>query len=282
MKKIFDFCKSNLSEILFALVSMFTLFIAAYSALVFNDVMAAFGIVFAVALQVFINTAVQKFVLSKPASQPCSAVWIVYFATLTLLLVGSFCFNRNLAILLGNIAVLIVAWLVWQFNIALQKANQEINQLLLKALEENSSLGNNFDILCLINNEKFRVPFEQRHIGIPIGVFPFADSADYIELTEYPNKKHIDKDVDEKRLLDVNFCERLVNFKCRLNMCLRALNSPIIEGIYLADNSYMHGCGWTVAFYADKDYIGSDYYGGSQPAKLRYMGTFEGKCQYLK
>lgn len=136
------------------------------------------------------------------------------------------------------------------------------------------SSSDEFDLLCLINSQKKRVPFSQRE-GVLLAVFPFQDEPEYIELDETDNKKHTDKDVDEKRLLDREFCDRVYAIKDRLNVCLKALNKPLLEGAYLAESSYMHGCGWIVGFDDNKfKTLSSDYYGGNTPAKLRYMGRF--------
>ena len=133
-----------------------------------------------------------------------------------------------------------------------------------------------FDVLCEVDGQKVRLPFSKRYSGNPIGIFPFKDEPDYLELAEVENKKHTDKDVDESRLLDEHFCcARVSKVADRLNLYLKAMNVPVLEGSYLADNkSYMQGCGWIIGF----DNTG-DYHGGNVPAKLRYMGHFEGKCQ---
>lgn len=136
-------------------------------------------------------------------------------------------------------------------------------------------ISNEFDLLCLVGNQKVRLPFEKRGMGTPIGIFPFKHKPEYLELDEVENKKHTDKDVDESRLLDENFCcARVSKVVDRLNAYLKVLNKPLLEGSYLADSSYMKGCGWIIGF----DNTG-DYHGGNVPAKLRYMGRFYGKCK---
>ncbi len=133
-----------------------------------------------------------------------------------------------------------------------------------------------FDVLCEVDGEKVRLPFSKRYFGNPIGIFPFKNDPRYLELKEIEGKKHVDKDVDESRLPDEPFCcGRVSKVVDRLNLYLKEMNEPILEGSYLADNSsYMPGCGWIIGF----DNTG-DYHGGSVPAKLRYMGRFCGKCK---
>lgn len=129
-------------------------------------------------------------------------------------------------------------------------------------------------MLCVVEGHNVRLPFSKRHLGKPIGIFPFKNEPEYLELDEVENKKHTDKDVDEARLLDEHFCcARVSKIVNQLNIYLKALNKPVLEGSYLADSSYMKGCGWIIGF----DNTG-DYHGGNVPAKLRYMGKFYGEC----
>ena len=139
---------------------------------------------------------------------------------------------------------------------------------------------NEFNVLCDVDGQKVRLPFSKRFLGKPIGIFPFKYSPFYIELEELENKRHTDNDVDKNRLLDETyFCKSVAYVKDRMNLYLQELGSPILEGLYLADSSYMQGCGWIVGFEKGSNRISSDYYGGNHPAKLRYMGKFEGKCK---
>ena len=137
-----------------------------------------------------------------------------------------------------------------------------------------SKVGDEFDVLCIVDGQKVRLPFSKRNIGEPIGIFPF-DGPEYIEFEEVENKKHTDKDVDESRLLDERFCCGKVSIVAdRLNLCLKEMGKPVLESTYLADSSYMRGAGWIIRFDGS-----SDYYGGNIPAKLRYMGYFHEACR---
>ena len=137
------------------------------------------------------------------------------------------------------------------------------------------NLSDEFDLLCIVNGKKQRLPFSSGRQLSPIAIFPFAKDAHYIELDEQEGKKHTDKDVDESRLLDRGFCDHVYKIKDRLNLYLKALNKPLLKGTYLADSNYMQGCGWIIGF-DDNDFhtLSSDYYGGNTEAKLRYSGTF--------
>lgn len=138
-------------------------------------------------------------------------------------------------------------------------------------------LGDEFDLLCVVNGKKKRLPFNTGRQLSPIAIFPFAHDAHYIELDEQENKRHTDKDVDNSRLLDREFCEHVYKIKDRINLYLQALNKPLLQGGYLAESNYMHGCGWIIGFDDNKyNTLASDYYGGNLPEKLRYSGTFIG------
>ena len=141
-----------------------------------------------------------------------------------------------------------------------------------KKKKRKSKSYDEFDLLCLVDGQKIRLPFSKRNFGTPLAIFPFKHSVEYIELDEVENKKHTDKDVDEDHLLDEAFCRNVFKIKKQLNAYLEALKKPILDGEYLADSEYMPGCGWIVSFDNKYDTLASDYFGGNTPAKLRYMG----------
>jgi hypothetical protein len=86
----------------------------------------------------------------------------------------------------------------------------------------------NFDLLFVYDDVKMRrLPFHFCRFLEPVGIFPFADDNRYIELSECENKKHTDKDVDEKRLLDVDFCMKVYAIKDQLNEHLGILKKPL-------------------------------------------------------
>jgi hypothetical protein len=131
-----------------------------------------------------------------------------------------------------------------------------------------------FDLLCLVNAQKVRVPFSLRNIGEPIAIFPFKDEPDYIELQQYNGVTHAN--VNPKYLPNVKFCERVYAIKDQLNKYLLALDKPILKGAYLADHSHMPGCGWIVMFNDNETgNLSSDFYGGNRVAQLRYVGKFK-------
>lgn len=153
----------------------------------------------------------------------------------------------------------------------------DIKQYVLKSTKPRVSpkIADDFDLLCIIDGKKERVLFSDRQRGEVLAIFPFKGRPEYIELDEVENKKHTDSDVNTACLPDEQFCEQVYEIKNRLNACLSALGKPVLQGLYLADSSYMRGCGWIVGFDDNKtNRLSSDYYGGTTPAKLRYMGKF--------
>ena len=149
-------------------------------------------------------------------------------------------------------------------------------------MESNKRKPNAFDLLYVYDDDKMvRLPFSFRHLLKPIGIFPFAEDNRYIELEECENKKHTDRDVDTQRLLDVKFCNEVFKIKEQLNQRLTELKQPLLKGIYLAESDYMHGCGWLIGF-DDNEFntLSADYYGGNQPAKLRYQGKYNKKSTW--
>lgn len=46
-----------------------------------------------------------------------------------------------------------------------------------------TNLRGEFDVLCEVDGQKVRLPFSQRHLGKPIGIFPSA-GPEYLELDE--------------------------------------------------------------------------------------------------
>ncbi len=279
-KKIF--LEKYFFEMLFAGMSVLTLLLALKGAMCYVGISSFMVILFAVVLQVFFGCIIMHAsnrgsVLRKPLT-----VWIWYFTVFILSVFFVSLANENRA---GELAVFIILILnsmairsyffIGETIARLPGAFNSINN----SLNPIQRYGNVFDVLCEVNGEMLRLPFEKRAEGSVIGIFPFMGTGEYIELAEYPNKRHTDKDVDCARLLDIDFCTRIAKVKNQLNEHLQQLNSPVLDGAYLADSPYMRGCGWIVGFSAQKDTINSDYYGGKTPAKLRYMGVFEKICE---
>ena len=299
MKKVINFCKSYLPEILFAVAVLLCIGVTMYSIFCLPKV-ATMGIT-AVAIVVLavLGYFFQK--LEKTVSQLSKIfmiTWYAGFALLTLALIVSISIVYSsaemlslyiLTIISGIAFVAMLGHLVIVSDVPPQKikypdvtsdACDGIPELVDKLPLQNTELSDDFDLLCEVNGQMVRLPFSKRNLGKPLGIFPSKHSSLYFELNEVENKKHTDKDVDESRLPDEKyFCEGVAAVKDRMNLYLQELGYPILDGIYLADSPYMRGCGWLVGFFKGDKRLSSDYCGGNQPAKLRYMGNFEGKCQ---
>lgn len=132
-----------------------------------------------------------------------------------------------------------------------------------------------FDLLCEVDGKKVRLPFEKRHLGKPIAIFPFPDEPEYIELDEVEHKKRADGEDDKNYFVNERFFhERIFGVIDRLNVCLEQLNKPLLKDFYIANSSYSQDCGWIVS--CDRN---ADHNSRSKSDKLRYMGRFKEKCQ---
>lgn len=298
MKKVINFCKLYLSEIFFAVAVILCVGVTMYSIL-YLPKMVATGITgFAVVALAVFGYCFQKLAVSHP-SKVFTITWCAGFALLMLSLIISTCIVYSseemlpfyiLLIISGIAFVAMFGLLIVVSDVPSQKVkdatvadatcDDDIHGSAGKLSSQNTKLGDEFDVLCEVNGQKVRLPFSKRNLGKPLGIFPSKYSPLYFELEEVNDKKHSDIDVDESRLPDEKyFCEGVAAVKDRMNLYLQELDSPILDGIYLADSPYMQGCGWLVGFKKGDKRLSSDYYGGNKPAKLRYMGNFEGKCQ---
>lgn len=280
MKKIIEFFKLYLSEMLFVLISILVIALSVYALLYYKG-MQSLGIatlttvVLAVAggfiwpVKVMPRDSFRKvwnycFILQAIAFSVCEFIICSKIETAFVHILWFVSFVAFVA-LFGNLVVF-----------AFRRKDYRNNK---QSSPVNGVYGKASDVLCIMSSgELARLPFNKRYLGKPIAIFPFKN-AEYIELKERKGKRHTDDDVNESRLLDVDFCKRVALKRLWLNSFLTELNSPVLEGEYLADNNYMEGCGWIVAFDIGRNSIRSDYYGGNERAKLRYMGWFYEKCK---
>ena len=300
MEKFIAFCKLYLSEILFAVADLLCIGVTMYGIFCLPKLTALGIIAFAVVALAVLGYCVQK--LEKTALQPSkvfTVAWYAGFALLMLaLIVGtSIVYSSSemlslyiLMIISGIAFVAMFGRLIIVSDVPPQKirypvatadaVGEGVSESGDRLPLQNTELSDEFDLLCEVNGQKVRLPFSKRNSGKPLGIFPSKHSSLYFELNEVKNKKHTDIDVDESRLPDEKyFCEGVAAVKDRMNLYLKELGYPILDGIYLADSPYMQGSGWLVCFKKGDKRLSSDYCCGNQPAKLRYMGNFEGKCQ---
>ena len=79
---------------------------------------------------------------------------------------------------------------------------------------------------------------------------------------------------------DTEFYNRIAENLEQLNLCLKELESPIINGDYYAENPLMKGLGVVVSF--KKGNIESMPYEGQESIKFRMIGRFYGEYKPLK
>ena len=281
MKKIIDFCKPYLSELLFVLVTLIAIALSTCTFVcLYKTPSAGIVILTTIALAVFGGFI---WPINIVPSSRFRTVWYFCFGFLAVALCVCLGFSGlSLDIWLLHCLytlsfVTFISLLGDMMVFTFRQNNNENNTKRNKLI--NKTYGKANDILCRLDSgELVRVPFNKRSVGTPVGIFPFANE-EYLELKELKDKRHTDKDVDNDRLLDRDFCMRVATKKDCLNLLLTEMNCPILDGEYLAESNYMKGCGWIVAFDAGKNVIRSDFYGGNEMAKLRYMGWFYEKCQ---
>ena len=127
------------------------------------------------------------------------------------------------------------------------------------------------DLLCEINGEKVRLPFEEGKNEKVIGIFPFS-SKTYLCVEETTETTR--KGADEASIPTFNFFKELYVVVDELNDILTKLNLPIVEGVYFAEpTKTMYDPYWIIGI--DERGFTSDYYGSDATAKIRYCGIFE-------
>ncbi len=130
-----------------------------------------------------------------------------------------------------------------------------------------------YDLLCVCDGRKVRLPFNKGKNLNPIGLFPLSDSFSYIELNELPEA--LREHADVARLPEVSFCEDMCLDIKGINNHLRKLDKPILQGEYFAIGKFLQEHNWIVKFDEPCTELSSDYYDEeAKKAKIRYCGKF--------
>jgi len=127
-----------------------------------------------------------------------------------------------------------------------------------------------FDLLCEVNNELKRLPFETGRDLNPKAIFPRKNLKFYLSLEEtgmipFPELK------DKERLLDEDLCTLVLEVRSELNEKLRELGKPLLSGEYWLNGHELSGIGYWMAIIRE-DRMRIDYYDASRKAKVRYIG----------
>ena len=133
-----------------------------------------------------------------------------------------------------------------------------------------------FDLLVVIDGVKQRVPFEQgKDCPVKLGIFPRPNNSSYIELTE-SDPCSCPLELEERRkFITENLADLLDDVKDELNVRLREIGAPEIDGKYWAYAHEWSGCGYYIARFSPKDRLVFTYYDEKHVAKVRRVGRFE-------
>ena len=127
-----------------------------------------------------------------------------------------------------------------------------------------------FDLLCEVNGELKRLPFETGRDLDPKAIFPRKNLKFYLSLEEtgmipFPDEKEKD------RLPDEDLCTLILEVRPELNEKLRELGKPLVSGEYWLNGHELSGIGYWMGIIRE-DRIRIDYYDSSRKAKVRYIG----------
>lgn len=129
-----------------------------------------------------------------------------------------------------------------------------------------------FDVLCHYAGKDVRIPLEQADLETAWAIFP-TESNVYLSFTEVSMGFRFC--VREEEIPRKEFFEGIFIFKDEINMILKDLGYPIIEGLYFANprTNVKDGNNCVVNFC---NHPSSQVYGNEKRAKCRFVGTFNG------
>ena len=262
-KKIF--CKRYLPEMLFALVGLLTLLGVIYC-MSLGDRLSTFTVIVAVIIQMIV-TEVFK---SRYPDKIFKSLWFAYIYSFSSIMIVLSLYTDNMYLLLGVTLVLM--------GDALDRYRRDKEAL---EFEEKYPFSHDIDVLCETDDGRMvRLPFKKRFLGNPIGIFPFKNEPEYIELREFSDKKDMNGYTSGSLFPNTDFCNRIAENLEQLNLCLKELESPIINGDYYAENPLMKGMGVVVSF--KKGNIESMPYEGQESIKFRMIGIYYGEYKPFK
>ena len=262
-KKIF--CKRYLPEVLFALVGLLTISGAIYC-MPYSDHLSTVM----VASVVIIQMIFMDFLKYRYPDKSFKALWFTYIVAFSSIMTVLSLYADNIYLLLGVTFVLM--------GDALDRYRRDKEAL---EFEEKYPFSRDIDVLCETDDGRMvRLPFKKRFLGNPIGIFPFKNEPEYIELREFSDKKDMNGYASGSLFPNTDFCNRIAKNLEQLNLCLKELESPIISGDYYAENPLMKGMGVVVSF--KKGNIESMPYEGQENVKFRLIGRFYGEYKPLR
>ena len=125
-------------------------------------------------------------------------------------------------------------------------------------------LQQKFDLLCLINGVPQRLPFEKGKDLNPIAIFPFAGNW-YLELAQ--DEGVLRHHTTESRLPDRDIWLEVYKLQDPLNLQLRAMGQPLLQGAYFARGGHLN---WVVTFDGNRVAMPEDCCSQTTVANVRY------------
>ena len=130
-----------------------------------------------------------------------------------------------------------------------------------------------FDLLCLVNNNLVRLPFDEGKDLNPQGLYPLKNSERYINF--YESGETLREFANENLLFSEDFCEQIYPLCKQINNALSLLSQPLLQGCYFAVGKTLSDQNWIVSFDDNPtNQLTSDYYDDTEQAKIRYFGVF--------
>ena len=130
-----------------------------------------------------------------------------------------------------------------------------------------------FDLLCLIKDEKRRLPYNVGRFKTVIGIFPYKDSPVFLYTKE--TELTVRLGADENKIPTIDFWKEMFAIKDALNTALTDLHLLPLAGNYFARKDSVSYKNWVVSFKEGFNTLKESCYANSHKAKIRYFGTFE-------
>lgn len=225
---------------------------------------------FMVMVVVIIQMIVMEFLRSRYPDKSFKALWFAYIVAFSSIMIVLSLYADNIHLLLGVTFVLM--------GDALDRYRRDKEAL---EFEEKYPFSHDIDVLCETDDGRMvRLPFKKRFLGNPIGIFPFKNEPEYVELSEFSNKADINGSISGNIFPDTEFFSRIAENLEQLNLCLKELESPLISGKYYAENPLMKGLGVVVSL---KNGVAERApFEGQDNVKFRMIGRFYGEYKTLK
>lgn len=264
MEKKF-FCKRYLPEVLFALVGLLTISGAIYC-MPYSDRLSTVTVVSVVIIQMIFT----EFLKNRYPDKSFKTLWFAYMVLFSSIMTVLSMQSNNIFLLLG------VTLILMGDSMDRYRRDQEALEF-----EEKYPFSRDIDLLCETDDgRRIRLPFKKRFLGNPIGIFPFKNEPEYIELREFSNKTDMKGIISGNIFPDTEFCSRIAENLEQLNLCLIELDAQPINGDYYAENPLMKGLGVVVSL--KNGVIESVPFDRQENVKFRMIGRFYGEYKSLK